>query len=325
MMDFNNKRFDIQLNKVKALLGQAQKEEDPGLYLYKNDLRTPFFQLEGLSRIYAFVSPQRKKFARLRDKFKKLEDLLGEVDHYAVLAREFEHEQKIPHEIKQYFFDKEKESLRLLNRVLKTKKWINGKQIDKIEAFLKEAKWGKEKEQTKQLENLYQYEIEKITQFINDSSDGFTDIEEGIHELRRKLRWLSIYAQAVQGGVELTAEKSDTSHLKKYLTIEIINSPFNQLPVSNDEKVKPLRLSKNNFLALSWMIRRLGELKDEGLNLLALVEAIQSIHQLNEEQAMKTAHEYVGDKMSDPESLLKEANQLTAQFMKDKVLQNLIK
>ena len=57
-----------------------------------------------------------------------------------------------------------------------------------------------------------------------------------MHELRRKLRWLSIYPHAFCGAIQFAVAKSTAPHLKKYMTTEIIKSPFNTFPQVGDNK-----------------------------------------------------------------------------------------
>jgi hypothetical protein len=46
-------RFDYQLNKVNVLLTESKNQENPALWLFLHDLRTPMFMLESLSKMYA--------------------------------------------------------------------------------------------------------------------------------------------------------------------------------------------------------------------------------------------------------------------------------
>ena len=93
-----------------------------------------------------------------------------------------------------------------------------------------------------------------------------------MHELRRKLRWLSIYPQALGGCIQLTETPSNDDNVSKYLVPEIVNSPFNKLPPPGANRYL-LMFNKDNFLALSWMISELGKLKDQGLRVVVMAEA----------------------------------------------------
>ena len=124
----------------------------------------------------------------------------------------------------------------------------------------------------KAIELLYKDAIRKITAFAKTYESGFTDLESQVHELRRKLRWLSIYPQTLQGGIQLTKTSARDKNVKKYLTPEIVNSPFNKMPTAGTNRYV-LTFNRDYFLALSWMISELGKLKDQGLRLTVLNEA----------------------------------------------------
>ena len=47
------KRFIFYTDQITILLKQARVESNPALWLFTNNGRTPFFMLEGLSKIYA--------------------------------------------------------------------------------------------------------------------------------------------------------------------------------------------------------------------------------------------------------------------------------
>jgi hypothetical protein len=129
-----------------------------------------------------------------------------------------------------------------------------------------------EKQEVKAIESVYLTSIKKIKAFAAENERGFTELETQVHELRRKLRWLSIYPQALQGCIQLTKTASNDKNVKKYLTPEIVNSPFNKMPAAGANR-DLLMFKKDYFLALSWMISELGRLKDLGLRAVALYES----------------------------------------------------
>ena len=154
------------------------------------------------------------------------------------------------------------------------KNWIgkNSNRIDKIRKKLRGADWLEEKPEMKAIESLYLESIEKIDAFAATYQSGFTELERQVHELRRKLRWLSIYPQALQGCIQLTETLSKDENVNKYLTPEIVNSPFNKMPAAGANRTL-LMFNKDYFFALSWMIAELGKLKDQGLRTVVINEA----------------------------------------------------
>jgi hypothetical protein len=148
-------------------------------------------------------------------------------------------------------------------------------------------------------------------------------MEADVHELRRKIRWLSIYPQALQGCIQLSKNKKIPAYLNKYLTKEIITSPFNKMPDAGNCHYF-LMLDGNHFYALSWMIAKLGNLKDNGLQIIALREALQQTAGMNESEAIKKSYPMLGSKQIKLEKLLLEAANVSQQFFKEQILDKLI-
>ena len=149
--------------------------------------------------------------------------------------------------------------------MLTDKDWLSddNKRIKKITKKLNEADWLNPIEEAEAFSEFYRASIKTITDFVAETNYYFDNVETEVHELRRKLRWLSIYPQALQGAIQFAPDTKPVTHLKKYLTKEIISSPYNKLPAAGNN-ISFLMLNKSYFLALSWMIAQLGILKDEG-------------------------------------------------------------
>lgn len=325
-MNQNNIQFDIQLNRISALLEKAKTKGNPAMYLFQNDLRTPLFQLEALARIYRYTGPDKKKFDKMRDKFKIVEDTLGSIDYFNAYGKLFLDNEKIPGDVKFYFSYKEEKAINNLNKLLKNDGWLNGKQLDKIKSDLRKTDWKDKDEQHKRLLKFYRSEIKEVIDFANEGKTSFRDVEIGIHEFRRKLRWLSIYAQALQGCIELVESEQEKQKLANYLTPSVLGSPYNKLPPAEDYALHPLLLSKYGFFSISWMIEQLGLLKDRGFELLALSEAIKETKGISSnKKSMLEAKTFLANKTPALSEILKDANKITKQFFKDKILETFLK
>jgi hypothetical protein len=178
-------------------------------------------------------------------------------------------------------------------------------------------------EEIEALLEFYNASINNITGFIAETNFHFDNVEEDVHELRRKLRWLSIYPQALQGAVQYSTDTETLAHLRKYLTKEIINSPYNKFPAAGNN-TSFLMLHKSYFLALSWMISQLGSLKDEGLLLTGLCEAIKQSTGFNEEESLTQTYTLLGRKQRKMQEILDSAEAITKTFFKEDNLHHLI-
>jgi hypothetical protein len=266
-------RFDFYLTQLEKLLLNAAADENPAFWLYRNNARTPLFMLEGLAKLYGGIH-NPKKFEKLETHFKTLEDAIGAIDYYDAFAKQLSTDKKISVDVIKFLQSRTIEKTSFLNNLLTEKNWIgeNASRLAKIREKLDEADWLEEKAEIKAIKEFYEKFIGKINVFAKQYRSGFTELESQVHELRRKLRWLSIYPQALQGCIQLTDKPSENKDSAKYLTPEIVNSPFNKMPDSGTNKFL-LMFEKDYFLALSWLIAELGKLKDEGLRSVVLGEA----------------------------------------------------
>lgn len=258
-------RFDLYLTQLSGLLCDASAQPDPAMCLYTSGARTPTFMLEGLARLYAGTHGKRP-FLKMGARFKALEDALGAIDHYDAFAKDFKIDPAIPASVTAYTEVKATESCARLNALLKSDGWIGDDpdRVSKIRNKLSEVKWLKPKKEVRAMERFYEKNITEINDLWKELSGGFTDLETQVHSMRRKLRWLSIYAQAMRGAIQLTDEHEAGADLIKYLTPEIVNSPFNKMPGRGANR-HLLLLDRGYFLSLSWLIAELGRLKDQGL------------------------------------------------------------
>jgi hypothetical protein len=316
------RRFQFYIDQISALIKNAESQENPALWLFKNNARTPFFMLEALSRLYEKID-DHKTFRKLREQFKLVEDLLGEIDYYNWLNDSLSGK-KIDDIPRQFIKRKLDEGVRKFNDLLIEKGWIarGNKRIGKISRKLEKAGWPGSEKEVKCFESIYKAAVKGINSFVEATDFRFDNVEEDVHELRRRLRWLSIYPQALQGAIRYAPDPSQEPHLKKYLTQEIVNSPYNKLPESADLPV--LLLDKNYFLALSWMIAQLGSLKDEGLLITGLAEAIAGTEKLNHDDALSRAADMLGMKENTMDQILRNAEEITRVYISEKNLKHLV-
>ncbi|MGB4845272.1 MAG: hypothetical protein WBP16_12470 [Ferruginibacter sp.] len=318
-------RFEYFLNQLQELITQASRQKNPALWLYSNNARTALFMLEALAKMYAGIH-NKKKFTKLKDRFKQLEDAIGAIDYYDSFAKEFISNKKVPKPVTAYLQAQSREKVQSLNEILKEKKWLSDGNIrmKKIRKRLAKADWLAEKEDMESIRSYYITAINKILEFINEKDFHFTNVEDDVHEFRRKIRWLSIYPQALRGGIQLSESKTAMpKYLSKYLTKEITGSKYNVMPDAGTQK-QFLLLEKNRFYALSWMIAELGNLKDNGLKVEAIKEAILQTSETNEKSALTQAYKLAGPKQITIQQVLDTAENLCKTYCKEKNLESLI-
>ena len=315
-------RFDAQLEEIENLLSESKAQDNRVYWLYENNLRNHFFMLEGLARLYA-KAHNKKLFTKVKDKAKEVEDALGWLDFYHNYTNSFIRSRSISVEVKDFFKNKLTQSTEACHKMLKKEGWYNGDRIKKIRKQLKEADWKDENVEAELFTEIYKKEATEILQFLRDHEFHFADMEHDVHELRRKLRWLSIYPQALQGAVKLVANTKDKSTLDKYHTEDIVHSPYNQFKASR-KLATHLKLSKPQFFALSWLIAELGELKDKGQRIEILIFALMKVEGLSKEDATEKTYTVLAKNYPKDEILLKKASELSQEFVSLAVLDNLV-
>jgi len=318
-------RFEYFLNQLQPILTTAAKQKNPALWLYRNNARTPLFMLEGLAKMYAELH-NKKKFSKINDHFKLLEDTIGAIDYYDMIAKDLVNNKKIPAEVINYLHAQSREKIQSLNEILTENDWLSGtkNRITKIQKKLSEADWLNEEDEIKAMLEFYGESIYEIVEFTESTSYQFDNMEADVHELRRKLRWLSIYPQAVRGAIQLGKNKITPKHLAKYCTKEITTSPFNKMPEQGMAQ-HTLVLEQHYFFALSWMIAELGNLKDSGLHVIAIKEALQqTTTSITDEAAFKKTYQLLGIKQPKLEVLLEKAGTICKTYFKEQNLEHLI-
>lgn len=317
-------RFEFFLAQLQTLLTKSAKQKNPALWLYQNNVRTPLFMLEGLAKMYSGIH-NKKKFAKLKEHFKLLEDTLGAIDYYDSFSKQFKQNKNIPAAIINYLQAQSREKIQSLNEILTEKEWLGSEnsRIKKIQKKLQEADWLKEEDEIKEINDYYGNAIYDIVEFTTATKYHFDNVEADVHELRRKLRWLSIYPQALRGSIQLSQPKKIARHLKKYLTKAILTSPYNILPDAGDNK-NFLLLDKNYFYALSWTIAELGKLKDSGLGVIAIKEALQQTGTVSDTGAYNKAYQILGKKQVKVQQILDTAEKVCKTYFTEHNLEHLV-
>lgn len=316
--------FEFFLDKLEILMRNASADENPGWWLYQNDARTPLFMIEALCRIFEKVLAKRM-FSKWRKKFKMLEDFIGQVDHFDAMARESKGSEGEELHAKAYLAEKTLVNTAYLNEILHREGWLGAKskKIEKFRKKLRKVKWLKPKKETEGILNFFEIEIEEIKSFYEKYKYGFTELEDQVHEFRRDLRWLSIYAHALRGQVQLINSGIEHTPMDEFVTEAILTSPYNQLPDATGHEYIIL-FDRTIFLALSAMLDQLGTIKDEGLRILLQAEAIQQDKQVNSNLSLLAAFQTLGYEADGLQKILLRATNISSIFFKEALLDRLL-
>ncbi|MEI9933332.1 MAG: hypothetical protein WDM71_00385 [Ferruginibacter sp.] len=75
-----------------------------------------------------------------------------------------------------------------------------------------------------------------------------------------------------------------------------------------------LLLEQNHFYAMSWIIAELGRLKDSGLQVVAIKEALQQTSPISDLIAYKKTYQFLGKKQSTLRQLLDKADGICKRY-----------
>jgi len=258
----------------------------------------------------------------MRLAFKSLEDQLGKVDYYDGFIKEFSVQENFPAVLLGHIKAQMDKELRKLDVMLKKDGWIDGKMstLQSIKDKLQSANWKTGKDDRKGVGEAIVKAIETIEKNYSSGKLNFDDIEHGVHEFRRQIRWISIYAQAVDGLIQLKKTRKPDPTLKSYLTKEVLASPYNKLPPVK-RRIVPIMADAHAFYALSWMIAECGRLKDDGLRVILLENAIRETNFISEKKLKATARQLAIKTTMPLRQIRKTVRSLADKFInEDKVL-----
>ncbi len=315
------KRFTNQIDKLQETLLVAKDSQNPALTFYKSNARQTLFFLEALSRLYRKMHNE-KFFDALKDDFKSLEDQLGKVDYFEAYHEELATVVGFPKKILDYLQESYQQELQKLGNLLITNGWLRDK-LENVNQELAKADWLKPDEEREEIAKTLSKEIKGIEKDYESGKLNFKDLETGVHEFRRNIRWISIYAVALNGIIQLKPDNLKEK-LSTYLTKETVESKFNVMPAA-DGLSETIDLSQSAFYALSWMIAKSGDLKDEGLKLICVEESMKALKFLPESEISEAANALLPEIEVSPKEIKAEMKTLAHQFITEHQVLDILK
>lgn len=289
--------FNLQQLRSKITETLSSYKNNPDSLTLRGDIRVLFFKLQSLTRTYEKATDEAV-FTKYRQFFKKFEDLYGKVDLQHTLLTQA---QKLNEpELVTFYKNSKDQATQTLLAELDKNGFLDpkGKVFDRIEkAFNKFDDWKKPKKDKKQQIKILINEAEQLSEDIKDRKFTNADLELGLHELRRKLRWLVIQVQTLNGLTEYAPEEKMKASTQVYLT-ELLNSNSHLLESSflkmRPADIKnPIIIPQNIHAMLSEIVTRIGAEKDKVESALYLLETANQLHfsaeriQILEEKILK--------------------------------------
>ncbi len=273
-----SERFEVPLAKLRDYFKSDVAPEIALENMMKADARGAFFKVEGLLRLYKEKYPEFEYL--LIEVVKPFEDALGHYDErveYRKAAEKYKAPQKVIDNLAAQEAEAKKEFLAFYAK--------NTHVIDKLDSEIAKVDWRKTKKDRKDIIKALQSEFEDVAQLKYKMSD----LQGGVHEMRRHLRWLLIYIQALNGQI-LLKDPVGALKLPEYsslLTHPIAEGPFSKVAPNPDVK-EPIYVSRELFLALSRVVQDLGAIKSEAEAIEAMALAFR---ETGAARTKETAHE----------------------------------
>jgi len=330
------RRFLTHLDTLRTQLAQvAQRpatggpESLTGHALYVAGARTPAFMLQGLGRIYGGLELKgldRETFDRLKTEAKILEDALGQVDFWWSIRREAL-AYRLPAAVASWAEQRHAEACGRTAAWLEAREWVPHRYLDDGEPFepradrlerrLRKMKWVGVRKSSEAFGKFLVTTLGEVDAKL--AALDLSDMEHGLHECRRQVRWISVYAFANAGSVVLDQAPKAPRGWARYLTKDVVNNPYNKLPEPSPED-RPLAIPAHLFYALSHLIDRLGQLKDR----VQWTETLQAGLDAAAPGGKRPAASYLGDVALHPKDASAQAAALVEQVVrKDRLLERL--
>ena len=224
--------------------------------------RISAFNLQGLCRIYG---DEDKMFGKMRDDFKDIEDVIGQWDKYNNVLGKAEEKGKSP-EVIAKLEEKLADAREGIKALLVERNWVRDDQgetrLAKIQRHLDEYGWKKYR---KDRETVLTYLIDALKS-IKETKYNLKHLEEGdgLHELRRDLRWVSIEMRILNGliGFEKDTQNCPLDAYADLVNQKVAESKYSQLPPSETEP-DVCKIPQCLYLGMAEMIEEFGEIKDD--------------------------------------------------------------
>lgn len=249
------------LDELSTLLSKAKGEAE---IFYTAGGRNILFRLETVARIAGGLG-DKDDFDDAKERFKKSEDLFGEYDFYVAWLKIFNGKKKCLGKYTEVF----NKNITAIAEEIRDdlNDWNDFESENTIHNFRKYCHalhFEDEKALSAAFSAFIIKSANKLVKEYRQGTFSTTDIEKGLHELRRKLRWISLYIQNANGLIQLKPSLHPEKKFADYLTPETLSSPFMKLP-ENKSISTPVHIRTETYAAFSSIIAEIGALKDQGL------------------------------------------------------------
>lgn len=280
------KRFTAPLDLIQAPFAKGTPLDQIIADFVKNDIRKEVFRLEELLHIYSKGEEKPQGFEKRLELVKAFEDRVGllvDRSKLAGLGVKF----GAPPEVQKVFAAWKKKADQDLRKLIREDGWDGAKdgKISELREFLGKRDWTRPKIDRGFLIGF----LLDYLKTVKKTAYEMRELQTGLHEFRRDIRRVLILAQSLRGKLRYTKEPASLYPSLKLLT-RGVELPANLQTFPMDPGVKrlievPLPLQD----ALSALVTKLGELKDDGELVDCFADAYKESHPSS---TKKAAHDW---------------------------------
>ena len=255
-------RFDPWLDQLDDALnpkGNANFDEI-AKELVDGSSRAAAFNLQALARLY---ESKDKIFKTIKEDFKDLEDAIGAYDKWSNVIKKAERKGVSGDKLMD-LKNRQSSEMDKLKKFLEKEKWVTGSKkksrLKEIKNTLKEYKWLSLEDDRKFLVNKLVEELKSLDSTKFDM--GILEEGNGVHELRRSLRWILIEMR-VLNGLFVFNEKNSCAipEYSALLNREVSSSGYASLPPSTMGS-DSCKIDQCLFLGFVDLVKQIGDQKD---------------------------------------------------------------
>jgi hypothetical protein len=254
-------RFQSWLVDLRRPLESSRDADRVAEALLGDSARVSSFHLQGLGTLY---SEQDEAFKDFRKAFKSLEDGIGGYDKWDKILSKAEQRRAPRSQIEELRRKRDEARAEFVER-LREEGWIvSGRgqtRLRELTSFLDTYRFKSYDDDRKAILKALGKQLKKVEETQYDLT--ILEHGDGLHELRRELRWFLIQARALGGLVIFKSDREGcpVAELEALLSGREASSTYGNLPVSRAER-EPCRISRCLFVGVSDAVSELGKLKD---------------------------------------------------------------
>lgn len=240
-------------------LRKAKTKDEAIAIAGSSDFRRRVFTLEGSLKMYR--GRLSDELDAQYDNVKKLEDSAGGYS-YAQTMTKVAKDNKAPAQVIALLEKKEAAAKKALGDTL-DELGLTLDEKNRFPAFkslvrdVRHADFGSYDQDRKGLLKIFKHTMKEI----EESDYDMNDLENGLHELRRQLRWVTIYTEAVDGLVQ--HDVNVAPKIPEALADPVASSKYMTMPPA-DREMKPVVVSTSLYAKNQKVVLDLGALKDRG-------------------------------------------------------------